>query len=474
MGHLRDNGDEGPASGGGSEDHPAADRPAEGAGRRPRLPAGTRLRSLRSSVGRRIRHGFRRADAGFREASLPSDDPTWSGSDATGKHPPGFGPADPRPVGRRRGRHAARSPHPFVEILPGLIIVLAVILDQATPTAFTSAPLFAAAPLVAAPFFSFARTLVVGVLSTAATLVLHVYNGTTQVETVTDSLTVFTVSVLALAINGVVRRSGERLASARVIAEAAQRAVLPTPEARIGGLHIAARYEAAEEGAFIGGDLFAVQDTAYGVRLVVGDVRGKGMGAVETVAVVIGAFREAAEQESSLEGVAQRLERALAREGTRRNGIDLFEGFTTAVLAEIPHVEGMVRVVNRGHPEPLVLAADGGLRVLAPSDPALPLGMGELGMWPDRAEEVLYESGSTLLLYTDGLTEARNAAGVFYNPRERLAGRIFPGPEELLEAIVGDVRLHTGGGSTDDMALLAVSRPTARQPERRRTMPVVP
>nr|WP_308354219.1 PP2C family protein-serine/threonine phosphatase [Streptomyces sp. NP-1717] len=362
-----------------------------------------------------------------------------------------------------------------MELLPGLIIVVAIVLDQVTPTAFTASPLFAAAPLVAAPFYSFARTLLVGIVSTVVFLGLHLGTGNLDnTSTISQGLNVFTVSVLALAINGVVRRSGERLASARVIAEAAQRAVLPTPAPRIGGLHIAARYEAAEEGAFIGGDLFAVQDTAYGVRLVVGDVRGKGMGAVETVAVVIGAFREAAEQESSLEGVAQRLERALAREGTRRSGIDLFEGFTTAVLAEIPHVEGMVRVVNRGHPEPLVLAADGALTVLAPSDPALPLGMGELGAWPDRADEIPYGTGSTLLLYTDGLTEARNAAGVFYNPRERLAGRIFPGPDELLEAIVGDVRLHTGGGSTDDMALLAVSRPTARQPERRRTMPVVP
>ncbi|MEV0779636.1 PP2C family protein-serine/threonine phosphatase [Streptomyces sp. NPDC050433] len=362
-----------------------------------------------------------------------------------------------------------------MEILPGLIIVVAIILDQSTPAAITASPLFSAAPLVAAPFFSFARTLLVGIVSIAAIIGLYFYNNrVAAIVTITELLTVFTVSVLALAINGVVRRSGERLASARVIAEAAQRAVLPTPAPRIGGLHIAARYEAAEKGAFIGGDLFAVQDTEHGVRLVVGDVRGKGMGAVETVAVIIGAFREAAEQERSLEGVAQRLERALAREGTRRSGIDLFEGFTTAVLAEIPHAAGTVRVVNRGHPEPLLLAPDGGLTVLATTEPALPLGMGELGTWPDRADEMPYLSGATLLLYTDGLTEARNAAGVFYNPRERLAGRIFPGPDELLEAVVGDVRLHTGGATTDDMALLAVTRPTERQPERRRTMPVVP
>lgn len=487
MGHLRDSGDDGTAGGGGRDGR----RPGGQADRRPFLP--TRLRALgnsaRHGIRRGVDRGFRRADAESRVNRRPGsrppvtdpqpfdpDDPTWDGlPTATGRHPLGFGPEDPRPAGRRRGRHAGRRAHPFVEILPFLIIVAAITLDQATPTTITASPLFAAAPLVAAPFFSFVRTFVVGLLSTATIVGLHFVSGAaTAVATVTEGLTVFTVSVLALAINGVVRRSGERLASARVIAEAAQRAVLPTPAARIGGLHIAARYEAAEEGAFIGGDLFAVQDTEYGVRLVVGDVRGKGMGAVETVAVIIGAFREAAEQESSLEGVARRLERALTREGTRRTGIDLFEGFTTAVLAEIPHAEGMVRVVNRGHPEPLLLAADGALTALAPGEPALPLGMGELGAWPDRADEVPYQSGATLLLYTDGLTEARNRAGVFYNPRERLAGRIFPGPDELLDAIVGDVRLHTGGGSTDDMALLAVSRPTERQPERRRTMPVVP
>ncbi|MFI8967099.1 PP2C family protein-serine/threonine phosphatase [Streptomyces sp. NPDC053493] len=347
--------------------------------------------------------------------------------------------------------------------------------DLATPPTYTAAPLFSAAPLIAAPFFSTLTTLLTGIAAVLASVGLHVYNETVdQIPALTETLTVLTVSALALLINRVVRRSGERLASARVIAETAQKAVLPTPAARIGGLQIAARYEAAQADAFIGGDLFAVQDTPYGVRLVVGDVRGKGLDAVEAVAVVIGAFREAAEQESTLEGVAARLERALAREGTRRDGLDAFEGFTTAVLAEIPGGDRTVRVVNRGHPEPLLLHADGAAQVLRPSEAALPLGMGELAVWPDRAEETPYPPGATLLFYTDGLSEARDAHGEFYDPRERLAGRIFPGPEELLDALVADVRRHTGGGATDDMALLAVSRPAVGQPERRRTMPVVP
>ncbi|MFB7586782.1 PP2C family protein-serine/threonine phosphatase [Streptomyces sp. NPDC056169] len=386
-------------------------------------------------------------------------------------------------AGRGRRGGEGRGPYGgarrFLRALPPLIIVGGVVFDVLTPPAYTAAPLFSAAPLIAAPFFSMLTTLLTGLAAVLASVGLHLYNDTAAgIPALTEALTVVTVSALALLINRVVRRSGERLASARVIAETAQKAVLPTPAERIDGLQCAARYEAAQADAFIGGDLFAVQETPHGVRLVVGDVRGKGMDAVEAVAVVIGAFREAAEQERSLEGVAQRLERALTREGTRRDGLDAFEGFTTAVLAEIPRVReggaGTVRVVNRGHPPPLLLYVDGSLDVLDPAEPALPLGMGELAAWPDRAEERPYPPGATLLFYTDGLSEARNTAGVFYDPASRLAGRIFPGPEELLDALVDDVRLHTGGASTDDMALLALSRPAAGQQERRRTMPVVP
>jgi serine phosphatase RsbU (regulator of sigma subunit) len=376
-------------------------------------------------------------------------------------------------VGHRQQAGGYSAPR-IVRMLPTLMIVGGLVFDYFTPPRFTAVPFFAAAPLIAAPFSSWIATLLTGIAATLSVLGLRYYNETvSEVTSFTELFTVLTVAGLALLINRLVRLSRERLASARVIAEAAQRAVLPAPAARIAGLHIAARYEAAQADAFIGGDLFAVQDTPFGVRLVVGDVRGKGLEAVETVAVILGAFREAAEQEGSLEGVASRLERALAREGTRRDELDAVEGFTTAVLAEIPHGEGVVRVVNRGHPEPLVLYADGDVDILEPTQAALPLGMGELGAWPDRSDPHPLPPGATLLLYTDGLSEARDAGGVFYDPGERLAGRLFPGPEELLDVLVDDVRRHTRGGATDDMALLAVSRPTEGQPDRRRIVPVV-
>ncbi len=362
-----------------------------------------------------------------------------------------------------------------IRVLPGVLIALGMVFDVLTPPSFTGSPFFTAAPLIAAPLFTLWATALTGGLAVFAVFVLHILNGTSwKIEALTELVTVLTVAGLALLINRMVRRSGERLASARGIAEAAQRAVLPKPAERIGGLHVSAWYEAAQADAFIGGDLYAVQETPYGVRLAVGDVRGKGLGAVEAVAVVLGAFREAADTEPTLEALAQRLERSLAREGTRRDSLDAVEGFTTCVLGEIPPGGGVLRLLNRGHPEPLLLHENGELAVLAPAEPALPLGMGELGGWPDLVQEWAFPAGTTLLLYTDGLTEARNGAGDFYDPAARLRGRIFPGPQALLSALSSDVRRHTGGGATDDMALLAVGRPGEREPERRRTVPVVP
>ncbi|MET9777418.1 PP2C family protein-serine/threonine phosphatase [Streptomyces sp. NPDC006367] len=356
---------------------------------------------------------------------------------------------------RRRALYGRR----FVRALPVLLIVAAILYDVLTPRYFTAAPLYTAAPLVAAPVYSRRGTALTGAAVVVTVLCLQTTKGVIHyVDSLTELITIATVAGLAVLVNAFVRRTDEQLASAREIAEAAQRAVLPQPAERIGGFEIAACYEAAQADAFIGGDLYAVQDSARGVRLIVGDVRGKGMGAVAAVAVVIGAFREAAEQEATLEAVAQRLERALAREGTRREGLDAFEGFTTAVLAELPHGEGVLRIVNRGHPPPLLLHADGTVHPLQVREYALPLGMGELGVWPDRAEQAPFPGGATLLLYTDGLSEARDALGRFYDPQARLSGRVFRHPAELLDTLADDVRRHSGGGMTDDMALLAVRR----------------
>lgn len=372
------------------------------------------------------------------------------GRDRTGDRERWARRAQMSPAGRRVARW-----------LPVTLIVVGVVFDSVTPARYTASPFFSAAPLVAAPLYSLRNTALTALAALLGQLTAALYTDTQDTNlSATEVSTVFVVAVLALGINRVVRLSDARLASVRDVSEAAQRAVLPTPPERIGGLAVAARYVGAQADARIGGDLYAVQETPHGVRLIVGDVRGKGLEAVEAAVIVIGAFREAAEQEATLEAVAGRLERALQREGRRREGLDQYEGFTTAVLAEIPSGErAVLRVLNRGHPPPLLLAPDGGLRTLVPAVHALPLGMSEVAGWPDRADETFFPAGSVLLLFTDGLTEARNRAGEFYDPVARLRGRAFPGPEQLLDTLVTEVAAHTGGAGADDMALLAVQRP---------------
>lgn len=349
--------------------------------------------------------------------------------------------------------------------LPALFILVGTALDLLLPDVTISAT-FAAAPLTAAALLSTRGTVITGIVSSVVLSLLTVFYDEDAVTLQGElrAVTVITVSVFAVGVNYVLRRTDRQLATARVVAEAAQLAVLPTPPARVHGLKTAARYQAAQADARIGGDFYVVQETPHGIRMIVGDVRGKGLGAVEAVVIVIGAFREAAETETTLAGVAARLDRALDREGGRRLGESQFEGFTTAVLAEVcvdpdgpPGAPATLRLVNRGHPAPLLLDR-GRVHRLEPTLPALPLGVTELGVTPDRTDEAPFPLGSQLLLYTDGMSEARNGEGVFYDPVERLTGRTFVDPDELVDMLVEDVRTHTGGGADDDMALLAVDR----------------
>lgn len=99
----------------------------------------------------------------------------------------------------------------------------------------------------------------------------------------------------------------------------------------------------------IGGDLYVVQSTPHGTRIMVGDVRGKGLGAVNAVCADIGAFRYAAYEAEDLGRLVPALERALVREGGRRGGVEQHEGFTTALLAEFSADLDVVGMITLGH-----------------------------------------------------------------------------------------------------------------------------
>src|ERR1044072_1415069 len=102
------------------------------------------------------------------------------------------------------------------------------------------------------------------------------------------------------------------LRKVRRAAGAAQGALLRRLPARVDGLATAAAQLSADRGAAAGGDLYDVIATEHGGRGGIGDVRGHGIGAIGTVAAVLGCFREAAHDEAELARVLRRLARALA------------------------------------------------------------------------------------------------------------------------------------------------------------------
>ncbi|MEU9337125.1 PP2C family protein-serine/threonine phosphatase [Streptomyces sp. NPDC048290] len=370
----------------------------------------------------------------------------------------------------------------MLRLLPWAVIGAAIVYDTFVPPSYTAAPLLASAPLLAAPFYSWPGTLGIGLTAIAAQIGLHVSTGSLgSPRADTETATVLFVTGLAVLVNRIIFTASRRLASARQTAATVQRAVLPLPPRKVAGFEVAARYEPAATEALIGGDLYAVQETPYGVRLLIGDVQGKGLDAVAEVAVAIGAFRVIADTEPSLCAAADSLDRTITRESTRRAGPGPAESFITAVLCEIPPGRRTLRIVNRGHPPPLLLDPDGTVHALQPTHYALPLGTHDLtgdgdanadgGGGGDHTYDTsdtydLQTQGCLLLLFTDGLTEARDRQGVFYDPARRLAARRFTGPDALLDHLVADVRHHTGQGVTDDLALLALALPSHPRPPR--------
>lgn len=270
------------------------------------------------------------------------------------------------------------------------------------------------------------------------------------------------LSLAAFAVTGVIvglavwtsGRQGERLARALAAATALQQAVLRPLPARAGELEIAGLYWPATVDTGIGGDFYDVVRTLFGTRILIGDVRGKGLQAVQTVADVLGCFRSQAHETSGLTELAARLDRHLARAALSRQDGELF---ATALLLEHREGSGHLDVLNCGHLPPLAVGP--GHQVREVQLPALlPLGFG--GLDPDTIPSpvrVSLAEDTVLLLHTDGLSEARNAAGVFYPviPRLRTAPTIRP--RDLITHLMTGLAQWTHR-SGDDIALIALTR----------------
>lgn len=337
------------------------------------------------------------------------------------------------------------------------LIVAAVVFDAVTGPRSTFSPLLAAIPVLAsATTRRPAVPLLAGAVAVTGVGALALLNQRVLlVVHVTAAATVLAVTFASTAGVVLVAARERELATVRTVSEATQQALLRPPPGRIAGLRVAVRYVAAQAQARIGGDLYEVVDTPWGVRLLLGDVRGKGLAAVETVADVLGVFRDAARSEPDLGMVAGRLDATLARRPSRNDGFTA--DFVTAVLVGFAGPGEPAVVVNCGHPPPLLLRAGRVTEVLPPCySPPLALLSLVGGRYPVGV--LAMERGDELLLYTDGLSEARDASGRFYALADRLAEVSDDDPDALLDGLLADVRHHTGGGLDDDAAMLAVRR----------------
>ena len=341
-----------------------------------------------------------------------------------------------------------------------LVLVVLVAVDLSIPpghAVLTS--LFGLSPLIACAVVPVPGTAAIGALAIGAAFASGWWNDTMgAAQQNVRILDVVLVSVAAVAIAAVRVHREHQFAELSAIAEAAQRAILPVLPTHLGGVAVATRYRSAAQGTLVGGDLFDCYHSESRVRFLIGDVRGKGIAGVEQAARVIRAFRQSAALRESLTDVAREMDDYLA---------DFFgeEEFVTALLVEVSG-PGQLTLHNAGHPPPQLVRATGESELID-LPPALPLGLG-LGLdWPSDVAAVTmpWMPGDRLLLYTDGLSEARDRSGRFLDLSSLADGlRDTVDVEAALDDVLDHVAGHVPRGHLeDDLALLLLEN-TATSP----------
>jgi sigma-B regulation protein RsbU (phosphoserine phosphatase) len=246
------------------------------------------------------------------------------------------------------------------------------------------------------------------------------------------------------------RESRARFAA---VARTLQESLLPPHLPEIFGMEVAARYRPADHGLEVVGDfydLFEVGDDGWGV--VIGDVCGKGAEAATLTALARYTVRAAAIRERQPSRILDVLNNAVLT-------ADTGERFCTAAFALlVPDVDGMACTVScGGHPQPLVLRADGAVETVG--------GLGTLlGCWPEPElvdEGTTLGAGDALVLFTDGALEARHGGEQLGEERLReLVGRcVGLRADDIAEAVAQGVAAFEAGTAGDDLAVVVLRVP---------------
>ncbi len=228
-----------------------------------------------------------------------------------------------------------------------------------------------------------------------------------------------------------------------------QRSLLPDALPEVPGVRFASAYHPVGEGAEVGGDFYDVFQVPSGCWLVVGDVCGKGTEAAAVTALVRHSIRALALHQDSPARVLRSVNDAMLSH-------ELAWRFATAILVRLDLSRGApvsATIASAGHPPPVLLGADG--RTCCPEVSGTMLGV--LREVSSHDVFVTLEAGASVVLYTDGLTDAGAPRRVI-GPEE-LCGHLARGgpsePSALVRRLEGLAGARGGGRLRDDIAIVA-------------------
>ncbi|MFC4786847.1 PP2C family protein-serine/threonine phosphatase [Nocardioides sp. MAHUQ-72] len=240
------------------------------------------------------------------------------------------------------------------------------------------------------------------------------------------------------------------VAESRYVASVLRRSLAPAEMPRVPGLQLATYYRVAHQSQELGGDFLDVHGPDDDLILLCGDVAGKGVEAAVHAKRIRNAVRTASHVDRAPSWILGLTNRVLVAEAE-----EFSEGMATGVCARLRPCDGHLRVdlANAGHPPALVVRADGTLEEVTADGVALALLDGAVY----GETQVQLGPLDTLLVHTDGVTEARGADDLFGDHRLRAALRDLGGlpPSALIESVAVAVSDHLGERAHDDIALLA-------------------